>query len=527
MIQFSLVFLTVSMSLLHSRPTIYCNKVWKMQPQRHDMASPTRRNFYIQHHCNRTTFWWKTTKSWPVTWNWCWKVCVVCSEQMCSSCETSIFDYVFRLDTADVVTNKLKEESKAVYLTQLATFVELLPHIKRDLNRMKDITNGLRANASQLSDGLRSVKRELLQSLSKCQMEMCKKVLKEYEIGKLDVNGIDYDQVTVNGFVHQHKQQKTKKIISFSHQTQSHTKHYVRSTPNHTQKYSKKKQTKSQFHSIFHSSKDVRSILSKGMFSLSLCHVPFSILIRLRSLFSVYFFLFVFVMQFSIFSIDFSFRCIFIFCCESLPFSLFTWPIFIGAFFFWSQLIACTSVFNHYFIFCRLKMLIFLHSQNKAREKKTIIFIVCSQLPDVSSLIGNVDDLISEEDIKTISQSQQRLENIRKDINHTIHSKIPEVTESIRRTGGAIKNISHVIDRTFGQISDSAGSMNNHFNTADAYIKEYYIYVYYALLGISATLLLVLMCIVCGLLCGICGKRPDGYGDDCCNKGAGARFLIL
>lgn len=84
-----------------------------------------------------------------------------------------------------------------MYLTQLATFVELLPHIKGDLNRMKDITNGLRANASQLSDGLRSVKRELLQSLSKCQMDMCKKVLKEYEIGKLDVNGIDYDQVNV------------------------------------------------------------------------------------------------------------------------------------------------------------------------------------------------------------------------------------------------------------------------------------------------------------------------------------------
>lgn len=116
------------------------------------------------------------------------------------------FNFFFsRSDTADVVTNKLKEESKAVYLTQLATFVELLPHIKRDLNRMKDITNGLRANASQLSDGLRSVKRELLQSLSKCQMDMCKKVLKEYEIGKLDVNGIDYDQVNVI-FVFAHQQ---------------------------------------------------------------------------------------------------------------------------------------------------------------------------------------------------------------------------------------------------------------------------------------------------------------------------------
>lgn len=35
------------------------------------------------------------------------------------------------------------------------------------------------------------------------------------------------------------------------------------------------------------------------------------------------------------------------------------------------------------------------------------------------------------------------------------------------------------------------------------------------------------MCLTFGLLCGICGKRPDGYGDDCCNKGSGSRFLMM
>lgn len=92
--------------------------------------------------------------------------------------------------------------------------------------------------------------------------------------------------------------------------------------------------------------------------------------------------------------------------------------------------------------------------------------------------------------------------------------------------GTAMRNISHEISRTLGRISE-AGAVTKHFDTADYYIKEYYVYVYYALLAISATLLLILMCVVCGLLCGICGKRPDGYGDDCCNKGAGSRFLIL
>lgn len=142
-------------------------------------------------------------------------------------------------------------------------------------------------------------------------------------------------------------------------------------------------------------------------------------------------------------------------------------------------------------------------------------------------MIGSVDDLISEEVIESITKSQHTLENLRNDINETIYENIPQVTNSIRRAGTAMRNISHEIQRTLNRISEATSVTKQHFNTADAYIEEYYIYVYYALLGVSSTLLLVLMCIVCGLLCGICGKRPDGYGDDCCNKGAGARFLIL
>ena len=82
--------------------------------------------------------------------------------------------------------------------------------------------------------------------------------------------------------------------------------------------------------------------------------------------------------------------------------------------------------------------------------------------------------------------------------------------------------------RTLERISDILGNNSyRHFDKADRYINEYYKYVYWTGLAISSVLLLVLSCVVMGLLCGICGKRPDGYGDDCCNKGAGARFLMM
>ena len=51
---------------------------------------------------------------------------------------------------------------------------------------------------------------------------------------------------------------------------------------------------------------------------------------------------------------------------------------------------------------------------------------------------------------------------------------------------------------------------------------------YYMGLAMSSVLLVVLTCLTLALFCGFCGKRPDAsYGDDCCNRGAGARFLIL
>lgn len=39
------------------------------------------------------------------------------------------------------------------------------------------------------------MKRELLKSLQICKTSECKQVQKDYEIGRLDENGIDYDQV--------------------------------------------------------------------------------------------------------------------------------------------------------------------------------------------------------------------------------------------------------------------------------------------------------------------------------------------
>lgn len=86
-----------------------------------------------------------------------------------------------------------------------------------------------------------------------------------------------------------------------------------------------------------------------------------------------------------------------------------------------------------------------------------------------------------------------------------------------------LNNITSVITDVQERID---GAVDPRIRQLNEYISNYGQYRYYGGLAISCTLLLVTVCIALGLICGICGKRPDRYNDNCCNKGAGSQFLI-
>ncbi|KAJ6641812.1 Prominin-like protein, partial [Pseudolycoriella hygida] len=248
-------------------------------------------------------------------------------------------------ETSDVVINQLEVTSNATSLIQVTNFAESLDEIRIDLDRMRTITNGLRLNASQLSDGLRGVKRELLQSLTRCGAteDKCKRVMRDYEIGTLDINGIDYNQI-----------------------------------------------------------------------------------------------------------------------------------------------------------------------------------------PELSGIIEDVNTILKDNTVEKIREGMTAFDNIRRDLNSSIANNIPIVTDALSEAGSGIRGASSDINHHLERISDAVGDYSQQYlNDADMYIEEYYKYVYYGGIALSSVLLFVLSSVVLGLLCGICGKRPDGYGDDCCNKGAGSRFLMI
>lgn len=246
-------------------------------------------------------------------------------------------------EASDIIIQRLEEESQAEKLNTLNDFVEQLPAIKDNLDRMTLLTRELRVNASQLNDGLRGVKRELLASLTKCGTQECINVMEDYKIGRLDTNGIDYNS-----------------------------------------------------------------------------------------------------------------------------------------------------------------------------------------LPDLSEITNSVQDLVSGNMAQTVKEGVNELESLKQKLKRTVRDSIPMVTAAADSTGGAIKSASDELTSRLTGVSNLIGNNTyKHLETADDYIVQYSIYRYYVGLGVSSVLLLILMCLVCGLLCGICGKRPDGYGDDCCNKGAGGRFLMF
>lgn len=155
------------------------------------------------------------------------------------------------------------------------------------------------------------------------------------------------------------------------------------------------------------------------------------------------------------------------------------------------------------------------------------MFFLISQLPDQGEILTSVQSLLDGDLLKNVEMSYRNVKDLRGQIESLIKSNVPEVKMSINKIGQALQEIASYTTRQIDDVSDIIGNNTfQHLNTADEYIAQYSIYRYYGGLIVSSILLIVLVFITFGLLCGICGKRPDGYGDDCCTKGAGSRFLM-
>ncbi|XP_044575235.1 prominin-like protein [Cotesia glomerata] len=150
------------------------------------------------------------------------------------------------------------------------------------------------------------------------------------------------------------------------------------------------------------------------------------------------------------------------------------------------------------------------------------------KLPDVTLALRNITSLMEGNIVSEVSQGRETFLKIQRNIQQAVNETIPVVSASIENAGrslaSASKNITSLIDKINKEITKV---YIPHLKIAQDNIEEYSIYRYYFGLGVSSVLLTIFTLLTFGLLCGICGKRPDGFGDDCCNKGTGGRFLMI
>lgn len=125
-----------------------------------------------------------------------------------------------------------------------------------------------------------------------------------------------------------------------------------------------------------------------------------------------------------------------------------------------------------------------------------------------------------QDGIKTLDDIQNQIDNHLTDGLNEASAQISEagkiINENLDSITSAVNDVKTQIDSAANPVLDSMRSTINVNGDRR----------YYVGLTVSCVMLLVTVCIVFGLICGVCGKRPDGYSDNCCNKGTGSSFLL-
>lgn len=150
-----------------------------------------------------------------------------------------------------------------------------------------------------------------------------------------------------------------------------------------------------------------------------------------------------------------------------------------------------------------------------------------TNLPDLSLLMKDISDLMNNDIEQKVRGGQQQLEKVKSDIERSIGDIRPQIKTEIRKMGDALQDQANQIQRYLNDFDGNLATVNSDIPKIKPVLDEYGEYLFYIGLGMSFMLLLILLSHIFGLFYGFCGRRPGNvYGDDCCNTGTGANWLL-
>ena len=149
------------------------------------------------------------------------------------------------------------------------------------------------------------------------------------------------------------------------------------------------------------------------------------------------------------------------------------------------------------------------------------------QLPNVALLMNDIKDLLENNIVEKVEVGKEQMDNIKTAIENSIVGIRPKIKIEIRKMGRQLSDKAADIQKMLNEFDGNIAGINRDIPKIKPELDEYSDYAYYIGLGMSCLVLLILTCYTLGLFYGFCGKRPGNvYGDDCCNKGTGANWLL-
>ncbi len=139
----------------------------------------------------------------------------------------------------------------------------------------------------------------------------------------------------------------------------------------------------------------------------------------------------------------------------------------------------------------------------------------------------NISELMENDIESKVRGGQEQLDRVKVDIERSIGDIRPKIKEEIRNMGDQLSDQAAEIQRFLNELDGHVAAVSADVPKLEPRLEEYSEYHFYIGLGMAFMLLLILVCHVFGLFYGFCGKRPGNvYGDDCCNTGTGANWLL-
>ena len=147
------------------------------------------------------------------------------------------------------------------------------------------------------------------------------------------------------------------------------------------------------------------------------------------------------------------------------------------------------------------------------------------KMPEVTDILTDISSLIDNDIEEKVKNGKNKLDSLEGTIEDSIEDIKPKVKAEIREMGRELQRQNSRIQSALRRVD--VRLVQQEVPVLHQKGQKFLEYRYYLGLGMASAVLLLLVLFILGLFYGMCGRRPGGlYGDDCCNRGTGASFLV-